>query len=32
VERKSGKSLDPPNDVCPWSLEQILSLDFMPDV
>jgi hypothetical protein len=32
VERKTGKGLDLPNDTCPWSLEQILSLDFLPDV
>ena len=32
VERKSGKSLGLPDDTCPWSLDQILSLDFLPDV
>jgi hypothetical protein len=31
VERKSGKSLGLPDDVCPWSLDQVLSLDFLPD-
>jgi hypothetical protein len=32
VERKGGKSLGLPDDTCPWSLDQILSLDFLPDV
>ncbi len=32
VERKSGKSLGLPDDTCPWSLDQILSLDFLSDV
>jgi hypothetical protein len=31
VERKSGKSLGLPDDICPWSLDQVLSLDFLPD-
>ena len=31
VERKSGKSLGLPDDICPWSPDQILSLDFLPD-
>ena len=31
TERKSGKSLGLPDDTCPWSLDQILSLDFLPD-
>jgi hypothetical protein len=32
VERQSGKSLGLPDDICPWALDQILSLDFLPDV
>jgi len=32
VERNSGKSLGLPDDTCPWSLDQVLSLDFLPDV
>ena len=31
VERRSGKSLGLPDDTCPWSLDQVLSLDFLPD-
>lgn len=30
VERKMGKSLGLSDDACPWSLEQVLSLDFLP--
>jgi hypothetical protein len=30
AERKAGP-LGSPNDVCPWSLEQVLSIDFLPD-
>jgi hypothetical protein len=29
---QGGKSLGLPNDTCPWSLDQILSLDFLPDL
>ena len=32
VERNSGKSLGLADDACPWSLDQALSLDFLPDV
>jgi hypothetical protein len=31
VERKSGKSLGLPDDICPLSLDEVLSLDFLPD-
>ena len=31
VERKSGKSLGLPDDLCPWSLQEVLSLDFLPE-
>jgi hypothetical protein len=31
VERRSGKNLGLPDDTCPWSLDQILSFDFLPD-
>jgi hypothetical protein len=30
VERKIA-ALGLPDDVCPWSLEQVLSIDFLPD-
>jgi hypothetical protein len=31
VERKTGRSLGLENDLCPWSFEEVLSLDFPPD-
>jgi hypothetical protein len=30
AEREAGL-LNLPDDVCPWSLDQILSVDFLPD-
>jgi hypothetical protein len=31
VERETGRSLGLPDDVCPWPLEEVLSLDFLPE-
>jgi hypothetical protein len=30
VEGKTGRSLGLPDDVCPWTLKEVLSLDFLP--
>jgi len=31
VERRSSKRLGLADDSCPWSLDQVLSLDFLPE-